>query len=91
MMTRTERQEHLSKWKTSGKSKKAYAESAGIKYERFIYWFRAESKTSSSTGRFIKLVEDSNTSGIEVKLPNGVVVYVKEKLSLNLLKLLSDV
>jgi len=90
-MTRIERQEHLAKWKTSGKSKKAYAESEGIKYERFIYWFRAESKSLCSSGRFIKLEEESDTSGLEVKLPNGVVVYVNEKLSLNLLKLLSDV
>lgn len=90
-MTRTERQEHLSKWKTSGKSKKAYAESAGIKYDRFIYWFRAESQLSASTGRFIKVGESSNTSCLEVKLPNGVVICVKENLSLNLLKLLADV
>lgn len=90
-MTRTEQEAHLKKWSESGLSKKAYAFSAGIKYETFIYWFTRERRSNSVSGRFIKLEGGVRTGRIDIKLCNGIVVEFRGDLSIDLLKMLSNV
>ena len=91
MTAKSERQDHIEKWKASGQTKKAYSQSAGIKYATFIYWFRGEMKNGKEPGRFIKLGDEPLSSGLEVKFPNGVRLYLRGPLSIDLLKMLGDV
>lgn len=89
MTKESERQDHIAYWEQSGQTKKAYCESAGIKYATFISWFR--NKVESQEGQFVKLEKKSTLSGLEILLPNGIRIYSQQSLSEELLNVLQNV
>ncbi len=89
MTKESERQDHIAYWEQSGQTKKAYCESAGIKYATFISWFR--NTPSSQQGQFVKLEKKSTMGGLEILLPNGIRIYSSEHLTVELLKALQNV
>jgi len=88
-MNKSQRQSHLDKWAESGKSKKAYSESAGIKYPTFISWFKKKKKNLQ--GRFQRIETPITRNELQIDFPNGVSLYVEQELTKDLLKILKDV
>ena len=88
-MEKSERANHISYWRQSGQTKKAYCELAGIKYATFISWFKKQE--SEQVGRFVKLEKTNHCGGLEIVFPNGIRLYSDEVLTLELLKSLQSV
>jgi len=88
-MNKEQRQTHLDKWAESGKSKKAYSESVGLKYQTFISWFKK--KKENIRGRFQRIGSSPTQSELRIDFPNGVSLHVWQELTKELLKTLKDV
>jgi hypothetical protein len=88
-MKKPERENHINYWRQSGQTKKAYSELSGIKYTTFISWFKKQEE--EQVGRFVKLEETAQSSGLEILFSNGIRLYSEEILSLDLLKMLQNV
>ena len=85
-----ERTAHISRWKKSGKSKKAYCQTSGINYATFMSWFKKEREEVLSEGSFVE-IGHGPMSYIEIVFPNGIRLFSNGELSVTLLKSLSDV
>ena len=85
-MKRIEREAHKQAWQESGKSKKAYCESEGIKYLTFISWF----KEKIPGGTFQKIKVKERVEEIELLFPNGIRLYSRQKINLEFLKIIQS-
>jgi transposase-like protein len=103
---RAERLGQIKAWKNSGLTIIAFCEKAGIAKENFYYWrrkFRDEKEASiKSKGAFISLSElkppnpkpadaKEEKQAYEFIFPNGIILQVNGRLSLDLLKTIKDV
>ena len=102
---RAERLGQIKAWKNSGLTIIAFCEKAGIAKENFYYWrrkFRDEKEASiKSKGAFISLPDlkapklkepkpKKEKQAYEFIFPNGIILQVNGRLSLDLLKTIKD-
>ena len=102
---RAERLGQIKAWKNSGLTIIAFCEKAGIAKENFYYWrrkFRDEKEASiKSKGAFISLSDPKASKpkeseskeekqAYEFIFPNGIILQVNGRLSLDLLKTIKD-
>lgn len=81
-------EEHIARFKASGKTQVAYCEEYGIKKATFAYWLkRQRDAVSAEPGRFVRIAPPGRENALEISYANGVVVrfntlvdpkYVKE-------------
>ena len=88
-MKKIERENHISYWRQSSQTKKAYCELVGIKYATFISWFKPQQE--NKPGSFVKVEKTDSSSGVEIIFPNGIRLYSEEVVTLGLLKALQSV
>ena len=89
-MKSSERAKHISYWQQSGQSKKAYCESAGIKYPTFMSWLKKQNGLVK-TGGFVKIEKPKRNSRLEIVFSSGIRIYCQEELTIDLLKKLQSV
>ncbi|MCP4977970.1 MAG: IS66 family insertion sequence element accessory protein TnpB [Maribacter sp.] len=88
-MKKSERADHISYWRQSGQTKKAYCDLAGIRYATFISWFK--NQEVDKLGHFVKLEKSDQSKGLEIMFTNGIRLYCDEALTIDLLKALQSV
>lgn len=71
--------DHIEKWRVSGLSIKAFCEQEGLVYHQFGYW-RQKFASANDAPHESKLVSvalaapSHQTNGLEILLPNGMVI-----------------
>jgi hypothetical protein len=88
-MKKSERENHITYWRQSGQTKKAYCELAGIKYATFISWFK--NKNTKTSGSFVKLAKAEEKKELEIVFANGIRLFSTGIITLDLLKNLQSV
>ncbi|MFT5168479.1 MAG: hypothetical protein ACI8P3_003722 [Saprospiraceae bacterium] len=88
-MEKSQRIQHIEYWQQSGQTKKAYCDTAGIKYATFMTWFKL--KEGLVSGQFLKMEKPNNVDGLEIVLPNGIRIYSDQRLTVDLLNTLQSV
>ena len=84
----TAAEEHITRYKASGKTQVAYCQEYGIKKATFAYWLkRQRDALSTEPGGFVRISALERSHAMEVCYTNGVVVrfnavvdarYIKE-------------
>ncbi|MEO0684611.1 MAG: hypothetical protein AAFY76_06065 [Cyanobacteria bacterium J06649_11] len=90
-MNKVQRALHLQKWQQSGQSKRAYSESAGIKYQTFLSWFKDKGKQLSGHFRRIGKVQNKEVQAIKIVFTNGIELHAQHALNKELLEQLKNV
>lgn len=88
------RLELIKQWESSGLSQKQFCEQQGLSYRQFAYWRGLEnrSKITQSEPKLLKVVATltqpptpiAPESTLEVLLPTGVKLYLKNEIDINL-------
>jgi len=87
-------QPHVTAWRASGLSQKAYCRQEALRSSTFGYWVRKlcpDRAQRASTSRFVPVTPTAPARGLVLALPNGLEIRGVEAENLPLVKQLLEV
>lgn len=87
-----QKRELVLKWEQSNQSRKQFSKCNTLCYASFLNWTKSfgSSKRSDSRDSFTR-IEDNFSGRTKIVLPNGVMIQMDQRLTIDLMKILSHV
>ena len=79
--SRQEKEELLSQWKQSGKSRKEFCQEQGINYGTFVTWPHEYNRKVKAGFKEVKLVQPAPSLFAQVYFPSGIRVDIFQQFS----------